>query len=496
MDTPRAIESAFAGEVRAAIYCRVSTDRQEREGASLDTQLRDCQRFCETKGFVAVSQYVEAESGLNGDRPEYLKVLKAAQEGRFDTIVVWRMDRLGRDTADYFYALKTMRRLGVAIHSATEPTDNPFVQGLFGLLGEEESRRLSFRVIPNKRARAREGKWNGQAPFGYVLAKAHDGKGSVLVPNSDAPTAEQLFKQYATGRVSLGELTMYLAEQGHNFSRQGVRHILLNRVYIGQVVYGQQARSRFVAPSEPFETEGLHPALVDEETFQKVHDRLIANRHRQRGGPHPMFLLSGMLRCGKCNRPMVGKKTAHRWVQYMCSRRVGRLDCDQPSISGLKLEPQVKAQAKKLLEPLQMTDVRGRAKEVAADMLDREQQGQYQASESLSKRKKQQEERLTSLENALLDGLIQPGRYTVRRDQILAELQKIDQSLSQVAAATRPEYDGLFSFLDGITWDDLDEEGWREMLESLVDRVVITERQVAIEWLPICQPLLALYTLS
>jgi hypothetical protein len=192
---------------------------------------------------------------------------------------------------------------------------------------------------------------------------------------------------------------------------------------------------------------------------------------------------------------MVGKKTAHRWVQYMCSRRVGRLDCDQPSISGLKLEPQVKAQAKKLLEPLQMTDVRGRAKEVAADMLDREQQGQYQASESLSKRKKQQEERLTSLENALLDGLIQPGRYTVRRDQILAELQKIDQSLSQVAAATRPEYDGLFSFLDGITWDDLDEEGWREMLESLVDRVVITERQVAIEWLPICQPLLALYTL-
>ncbi|MDP6130951.1 MAG: recombinase family protein [Dehalococcoidia bacterium] len=495
IETPKAINGAFTGGVRAAIYCRVSTDRQEREGASLDTQLRDCQRFCETKGFVEVAQYVEAESGLNSDRPEYQKVLKAAQEGRFDTIVVWRMDRLGRDTADYFYALKAMRRLGVDIHSATEPTDNPFVQGLFGLLGEEESRRLSFRVIPNKRARARDGKWNGQAPFGYDLGKAPDGKGSVLVPNSDAPAVEKLFRQYAIGRTSLGELTMCLAEKGHKFSRQGVRQILRNRAYVGQVVYGLQARSRFAAPSEPFEAEGLHPALVDDATFQQVHDRLITNRHRRRGGPHPQFLLSGLLRCGKCNRPMVGKKTAHRWVQYICSRRVGRLDCNQPSISGLKLEPQVKANMKKLLEPPKMTDVRKRAKEVAAEIIDKEHQGQYQARESLLERKQQQEERLISLENALLDGLIPPGRYIVRRDQLMAELRKIEVSLSQVAAVPRAEYDGLFSILDDIEWDDLDDEGWREILEPLVDRVIITEREVAIDWLPICRPLLALYTL-
>jgi hypothetical protein len=150
---------------------------------------------------------------------------------------------------------------------------------------------------------------------------------------------------------------------------------------------------------------------------------------------------------------------------------------------------------KKLLEPLKMTDVRKRAKEVAAEIIDKEHQGQYQARESLLERKQQQEERLISLENALLDGLIPPGRYIVRRDQLMAELRKIEVSLSQVAAVPRAEYDGLFSILDDIEWDDLDDEGWREILEPLVDRVIITEREVAIDWLPICRPLLALYTL-
>ena len=147
--------------VMAAIYCRVSTDRQEREGASLDTQYEGCKRFCESKGSIPVFHYVEAESGLDGDRPEYLKMLQDARDHKFETLVVWRMDRLGRDTADYFSALKMFRSLGVTVYSATEPTDNPFVQGLFGLLGEEESRRISLRVIPGRQTRARQGEWGG-----------------------------------------------------------------------------------------------------------------------------------------------------------------------------------------------------------------------------------------------------------------------------------------------------------------------------------------------
>ncbi len=60
---------------------------------------------------LVVFQFVETESGLICGRPEYLKTLQAVQDGQFDVVVVYRMDRLGRDTADYFAALRTLRRL-------------------------------------------------------------------------------------------------------------------------------------------------------------------------------------------------------------------------------------------------------------------------------------------------------------------------------------------------------------------------------------------------
>jgi DNA invertase Pin-like site-specific DNA recombinase len=61
---------------RAAIYCRVSTDRQEREGASLETQLLGCKEVCEGKGLPVVLEYTDVESGLNFDRPDYQKMAR------------------------------------------------------------------------------------------------------------------------------------------------------------------------------------------------------------------------------------------------------------------------------------------------------------------------------------------------------------------------------------------------------------------------------------
>ena len=68
---------------RAAIYCRVSTAAQEREGASLETQLLGCKEVCDGKGFAVVVEYTDVESGLNFDRPDYQMVLGAASDREF-----------------------------------------------------------------------------------------------------------------------------------------------------------------------------------------------------------------------------------------------------------------------------------------------------------------------------------------------------------------------------------------------------------------------------
>ncbi len=475
---------------RAAIYCRVSTDRQEREGASLGTQLQSSQQLCEGKGFVQVAHYTDVESGLNSEGPEYLKMLQSAQAGDFDALIVYRMDRLGRDTADYFTALRTLKRLNITVLSATEPTESTFVQGLFGLLGEEESRRLSHRIIPNKIPRARDGKWNGAAPIGYDVVKAPDGKGSILSRNADAPLVRELFRRYADGHNSIRSLCIDAGKRGLTASVTGVRWILNNRVYMGKVVYGRQSRSQF-SKSESFEADGLHEPLVDEDLFQRVQIRLSENRHMRRSGPSPKYLLSGLLRCGFCGRSVAGARTNRRWVRYSCTRRVMYSDCVQPSFSAWQLEAKVKEQVQLKLANLELKEVRERSNLLALKQLTGSQSDQDQISADLRRRKAQAESRLRSLEMSLLDGLVPPNRYISIRDEIGAALREIDAELNQLGHSGAPDYAALFAIIDRITWDDLDDVAWRELLESLVEKVVLMDKEIKIDWLPFCRSLLA-----
>src|SRR5687768_6379123 len=101
---------------KAAIYTRVSTDKQE-QGASLNVQLEACRSYCEQHGLVVVKEFRDVLSGLNPTRPEYQEAVKLARSNAVSKLVVWRFDRLGRDEAEYMTQLRDLRRLGVDVVS-------------------------------------------------------------------------------------------------------------------------------------------------------------------------------------------------------------------------------------------------------------------------------------------------------------------------------------------------------------------------------------------
>ena len=80
--------------MKTAIYCRVSTDNQEREGTSLQTQLENCLKYCEDKGYDVSSRFSEAYSGLSLERPELDKLRDLVRNGVVDVIVCYSLDRL------------------------------------------------------------------------------------------------------------------------------------------------------------------------------------------------------------------------------------------------------------------------------------------------------------------------------------------------------------------------------------------------------------------
>jgi DNA invertase Pin-like site-specific DNA recombinase len=135
----------------------VSSGRQAENGASLEVQLDACRRYCEQHGLDIVEAFKDVESGLHTDRPQYKAALELASRGGIEKLVVWRLDRLGRDAHEYLGQLKHLKKLSVEVVSVTQPTESQFMMGMLGLMAEEESRQLSVRITASKQRRAGQG---------------------------------------------------------------------------------------------------------------------------------------------------------------------------------------------------------------------------------------------------------------------------------------------------------------------------------------------------
>lgn len=110
--------------MRICIYCRVSTGDQE-----LDQQVKACQRFCDYRGFDVVAVYSEKVSGANGKRPQYLQMVKELRNYEYDGVVVFRLDRLGRNARELALLVDELEGKGIKVFSVNESFDTSTALG-------------------------------------------------------------------------------------------------------------------------------------------------------------------------------------------------------------------------------------------------------------------------------------------------------------------------------------------------------------------------------
>lgn len=477
---------------KAAIYTRVSTDKQQ-DGASLGVQLEACRDYCKSRGLVVVEEFKDVLSGLKVDRPAYREAVALAKSKGVDKLVVWRLDRLGRDEAEYMTQLRDLRRLGVDVVSVTQPGESVLLQNMLVVLAGEESRQLSIRITASKRRRSSEGKWGSSTPpFGYDLLKHPDG-GSVLVPSDDARLVRAMFQRYAKGKTTLRGIRNYLREHGHTTSVQAVLNRLRNPVYLGVIRHGKYARSRFGPNAGVVESKGQHSALVDQATFDRVQALLSANKSRRNGGPTAKYLFTGLVHCGECSHRYVAHPVGRegRYVSYYCSRKVDVGDCSAGSVAESRLREAVLTPIERLLRKLKRSDLRKMVKdEVLIQLASLEATSQAQRAE-LELRQRQLEARLSKLEDAYLDEAISRDRYLSRRNGVLAEIDEVKAMLQAKPAALPPDMERFFAAVDSLNGQRPDDGEWREIITEMVDRVVVGKR-LSVVWREAYRPLRAL----
>lgn len=151
--------------VRAAIYCRVSTHDQQ----TLPMQLEAAREFCARSGWTVVAEVTEEASGAKV-RPKRNELLADARRRKVDAIVVWKLDRWGRSTADLTTTLEELRAVGCTFASVTEALDvsTPSGRALVGMLAvvaEFERDLIRERVKAGMQAARKRGQHLGRRPL-------------------------------------------------------------------------------------------------------------------------------------------------------------------------------------------------------------------------------------------------------------------------------------------------------------------------------------------
>jgi len=160
--------------MKAAIYCRVSTEGQEQEGTSLQTQLEACLKHCQAEGFEVAYKYSEAWSGLSLERPKLAELREVIRSEKIDSLVVYSLDRFSRDPVHGVILMQELEKHGVSLEAATESVDTSevgklvfYIKGYAAKLDAERRRDATGR---GKRAMLNSGKLpqgTGIGIYGY-----------------------------------------------------------------------------------------------------------------------------------------------------------------------------------------------------------------------------------------------------------------------------------------------------------------------------------------
>ncbi|MDD5593608.1 MAG: recombinase family protein [Candidatus Margulisbacteria bacterium] len=334
--------------MKVAIYTRVSTEDQAREGYSLEVQKEYLTNYAGQNGYEIFDYY--ADEGISAgttDRPALQRVLKDAKDKKIALVLVYKIDRFSRRLKDLLELVDKLEDFGAGFKSATEPFDTTTSAGklMFQQLGsfaEFERNRLAERIVPGMLKSIQKGNWHGArySPFGYTYTK---GTGVLELNDAEAKVVKLIYRKYLAG-CSINYITDYLNKSKHEtrvaryFYTKLVRDILRNRVYIGQIVWNkycydktQKTGKGYKAvkndPSKVIIAKGRHEPIITEEDFDQV-QKLIESRttpfNRAKRG---IFTFSRLMHCSKCNYRFYGvtKVANHltgwqdRW--YRCAGR-------------------------------------------------------------------------------------------------------------------------------------------------------------------------------
>ncbi|HWJ50822.1 MAG TPA: recombinase family protein [Solirubrobacteraceae bacterium] len=344
----------------AAIYARVSSERQ-RQAETIQSQLAALRELAGGRELLVSDDLVFEDDGFSGAtliRPALERLRDRAAEGAFEVLLCHAPDRLARRYAYQVLLLEELARAGVEVIFAKEPErsgspEDELLRQFQGMISEYERAQIAERTRRGTLHRARAGAVAvlSRAPYGYrYIRKSEHTDAFLEIDECQAQIVREIFDRYARGSESVGAIARALSERAvptrtgaTGWSQSTIWGMLRNPAYAGQAAYGKtrmtEKRARLTRTTrqrgerhggQACERVGseqwIHipvPALIDEQTFALVAERLERGKRLSPRNTRQPSLLQGILVCAGCGYAYYRSQTTTRqgrvYHYYRCS---------------------------------------------------------------------------------------------------------------------------------------------------------------------------------
>lgn len=316
----------------AVVYARYSSERQTEQ--SIEGQLRACTDYAERSDILVVDTYIDrAMTGTNDKRTDFQRMLKDSAKRAWDYVIVYKIDRFGRNKYEIAMNKNTLKLNGIRLISAMEnipeTPEGIILESLLEGMAEYYSAELSQKVKRGMNETRQKGNYTGgYLPYGFKK----DGK-KVVIDEDKAKIVNLIYERYAKN-IYIKDIIKELTEMGilnrdKPFAKNTIHRILQSEKYAGIYRYKDEVFT------------DIYPQIVPTELFKLVQSKNENNKYGSRS-PFVNYILRKKIICGYCGETINGitgtSKSGEVKRYYSCSGRYSKKSCKKKSVRKEALE--------------------------------------------------------------------------------------------------------------------------------------------------------------
>jgi site-specific DNA recombinase len=334
------------------IYCRKSTEDEDRQILSIDAQISELNAIAARDGLTIADTLTECRSAKEPGRPVFNDMLRRIESGEADGILAWKLDRLARNFDDGGKIIGLLQR-GVIREIRTFektylPSDNVLMIAVELGMANQYVRDLSMNIQRGIREKIRRGVFCGKAPLGYY----NEPRLRTIEPHPENfAKTKRILERFATGQFSLTAIQKEMAAVGLVGDRSkkpmplsSIGNMLRNPFYYGVFLHKGEMH------------QGVHVPMISKKTFDEIQAALVAVSKPNGRRKEKEFLFLNFATCGSCGYSVTGerhvKKSGLRFMYYRCTHKSKKQRCeDRHFIREEQFAEEVKRNAQQVSIP-------------------------------------------------------------------------------------------------------------------------------------------------